>query len=278
MSVTPVTINNNIATDRATAKAIRFVNADNQTVTRLAKRNYYHEHGEADKKFGKVSNTLFKSIPVVAVASSLILGKGIKSAAKSGAFWGMMFAAPAVVHGVDKAIKSHSDNKNAGMSSLTKFALSIGGFFAGNAVINKFSQNKKVNEVADNIISKSQERFAKISDSIKIPKNVTNKFNEVKNTVKDKVKVPEFAKNVINKAKNSEVLNKVAKESLSVGKKALKYSPDILLWGTLAAAVIKGASVANKISHEKAEIKEAQFNTAKDLANKFGEENLVLKA
>ena len=273
MTISPVTINNSIAQDRATAKAIRFVNADDNTVYRLARRNYNIEHGAEDRKSAKKLNVLFKSIPALAVASGLLSGRGVKTSLKHGASWGLALAVPAVVYGADSIASSKSDKKN---HAAMNFGLSILGFFAANDLLNKAAKSEKVNKVFDNVIAKSAEKIQTVKKNIKVPENALNKFGALKEAVKGKV--PEAAKNIVNSAKNSKILNNVASKALSIGKGIVRNAPDVALAVGIVAICAKAVSVSNKISKNKAEIKEAQFNTAKELANRFGEENLALKS
>ena len=270
-----LSINNQIGTDRQKARATEFINRNDRDITKMAVRSYNITHAESERKLNNRLKTATAAIPVAAFASGLILKKGIKSSLKHTANWGMLLAAPIVVHDIGRALSKPDAHgkKHDNMPFGIGLGLSLAGYLGGVTALNKISQNKKVNSIADTIITGANETFNKLRKDIKIPENISAKFAEIKSNIK----MPKFIKPYIETAKNSENLGKIVKGTKNIAKKALKHSPDIMLFSVLGVALGAAIKQGVEISSRKSQIKNAQLETARTLVNVYAEENKALK-
>ena len=148
------------------------------------------------------------------------------------------------------------------------------GFFGANALLNKASQSKTVNKVADVLINGVKDTYGKVAKEIKIPKNISKKAGELIG----KVKVPEFAKDAFDTVKNSKVFKNVADMGLKVGKKVVKYAPDIALGSAIALTLAAAVKQGMEINSTKRHLKDNQLNTARNLVESYKAENEDLKS
>ena len=270
-------------------KAVKFVNADDKTINRMARLGYNKVYGKENKKFDKRVNTTLNALPAVAVASGLAIGKGIKGSLLSGLSWGLALAAPAMIGAINKAAVNSNpklakaEKKHPVATLFTNVAASVGAFFGMTALANKVITNKKVGEMAAKV-------GEKVSPSInKAVETITNKGSEIikktkvdetiKNiTEKVSKKVPESFTKGVKELKSRNIYKQTTAAIKKGGKYIVKNAPSILVFGTLGALVAKGISDANKMNEIKNGIKEAQFQTAKTLVNGLDAENKALKA
>lgn len=259
---------NNLSTDRQKARATEFVNRNDREITKMATRAYNIAHRDEDKKFVKHLRTGVLALPAVALASGLMLKKGIKPSLKNSASWGIAIGAPALVTGLGKVMSKPDANgkKHNNMSFGTHFILSMAGYFAGGLALDKLSHSKRVNIIADDIIHDSKQYYTKIKNS----EFITN--------LTSKVKTPEFIKSMTDKAKNSENFMKVADKSLNIGKKAVKHAPWLLALSMLGATLYTGVKQGNEIASTKSKIKNAQLDVARNVIEAYRQENEALKA
>lgn len=258
-------------------KAIRFVNADDQTVNRLARRNYNREHRVENERFYRRVNIATKSLPVVAIASGLLSKQGVKSSLKSGASWGLALAAPAIVFGLNKAYaERHPENKNAGLSSGTAMVASIAGFIGANNLLNRVSKNTKVNEIVDKAIKNTKETFGMVKELVKMPKTISESVNKYANLIKESA--PENVAKKLKDVRNSGFAQDSVRVTKNLVKGAVKHAPELIVVGSLGAVIGKAISLSHGLSAEKAKIKNAQLDTARDVIDGLGSENAELKA
>lgn len=279
MSILPV---NNSNAEVSRAKAEKFVNASDKTIDRLAKRNYNKLYREEDKKFDKQVSTTLKTLPLVAAASALALGRGKKGALMSGLSWGMALAAPSLVAGANKAFVKNpkvakAEKKHPVATFAANVAASVGAYIGLTSLAEKAMAHPKVAELGKAVSGKAGAAMAAISKKVA--------------PLAEKVKMPEFAKNAISKVKVPESLKNAAKTvfespaaknagefAKTLGKNLVKNAPTLIVFGTIGAILGKGVADSKKYSGIKGEIKDAQFNTAKELVNMYSAENTALKA
>ena len=263
------------------AKAEKFVNASDKTISRLARKNYNKLYSEEDKKFDKRVGTTLKTLPFVAAAGALAAGKGKKGALLSGLSWGLALVAPSLVGAANKSLvknnpKLERAERKHPLTALTaNVAASVGAFMGLSSIADKVLANPKVAEVGKNLagkannvlnaaktstlglIKKTKIREAVVAAAMNIPKPIVDGAAKI-------VKNP-VVKNLGGFAKN-------------LGKRLAKNASALLVFGTMGALVAKGVSDNRRYSGIKAEIKDAQFNTAKNLVNAYSAENAELKA
>ena len=269
-----VSVNSNMNIDRQRARAEAFVNKSDRDVSRIAVRMNSIKHSADNKKFNNRIDNTIKALPLIAVASGLATGRGTKAALKSGAQWGLAIAMPSIVAGANKKLIASEDGKKKGMSFGTQLVASLAGFFGANALLNKAAESKKVNKVADTIIKGVKDTYKKVAKEVKLPKS----FSDGAKKLTAKVKLPDFAKKAIDSAKKSDTLKEVADMGLKVGKKAVKYAPDIALGSAIALTLGAAVKQGMQISSTKKHLKEDQLNAAKGLIESYKEENKDLKA
>lgn len=273
-------VGNNVDVQRA--KAEKFVNASDNTINRLARKNYNKLYREEDKKFDKHVSTTLKTLPFVAVASGLAMGKGKKGALMSGLSWGMALVAPSLVAGANKAFvknpKVAKAEKEHPITALTaNVVASIGAYMGLTSLADKVLTTPKNIEAGKAMFGKASdalkvvaEKVAPLAEKVKMPEFAKNAIS--------KVKVPESVKTAVKTAVESPVAKSVGSFAKDLGKGLVKNAPTLIVLGTMGALIGKGVADARKYSGIKAEIKDAQFNTAKNLVNAYSAENAELKA
>ncbi|MCD8378037.1 MAG: hypothetical protein LUB59_04525 [Candidatus Gastranaerophilales bacterium] len=284
--VSSVSINNQPAdynkytTDRQRAKAEKFVNKDEYQVSRMANKQYNKKYQAGDKNFSRNVNRTINSLPLIAATSGLLMKKGVPASLRTGAYWGIALLSAKAVGAInDKAVKSSpklkkAEKKNPGLTLLGGFAASLGAMYGANTLFDKAVDSPKAQKTAKNVVRGIKEKA----------KGIKNPFSETVKEIsgkiaglKSKIKVPDVIKNSAEKIANSHQAKAAAKTVKSVVQRAVKYAPTLVVLGSIGAVVGKTISSANKYSNIKSNIKEAQFNTAKDLMNIYSEENAVLK-
>lgn len=271
-------------TDIQRTRAEAFVNKDDKSLTKIAGRINNIEHRKDHKRAANIASFATKSIPFVAAAATLARGKGIKSAAKQGAIWGALIGVPELVVKANQKIKAGSatpDNKNGkGMSFAGELVATLAGFWGATAAINKLAANKKVNAVADTIITKSKEAYSEIAGKVKVPESVAQKAGELSEKAKGIIpeKVKTFVSSAAEKVQNSQAFKTAAEKGAKFGKKALKYAPEIALGSVIAGTVAYGVKEGLQVSSTKNKLKQDQLKTAKALISSYKEENESLKA
>lgn len=270
-------------------KAVKFVNADDKTINRMARLGYNKVYGKENKKFDKRVNTTLNALPAVAVASGLAIGKGMKGSLLSGLSWGLALAAPAMIGAINKAAVNSNpklakaEKKHPVATLFTNVAASVGAFFGMTALADKVITNKKVGEMAAKVGEKVSPTVNKAIETISSKGSEIIKKTKVDETIKnitEKVskKVPESFTKGVKELKSRNIYKQTTAAIKKGGKYIVKNAPSILVFGTLGALVAKGISDANKMNEIKNGIKEAQFQTAKTLVNGLDAENKALKA
>lgn len=263
------------------AKAEKFVNASDRTINRLASRNYNKLYKEEDKNFNKRVVTTLNTLPAVAVVSGLAAGKGKKGALLSGLGWSFALIAPALVGAANKSLVKNNpklekaERKHPLTALAGSVAASVAGYMGLASIADKVLANPKVATVGKNIagkannvlnaaktaafgfIKKTKIREAVVATAMSIPKPIVDGAAKI-------------AKNPVVKNVGSFVKN--------AGKSVASNAPMILTLATLGAVVGKAFSDASKFTAIKKDIKDAQFNTAKNLVNAYSAENKELKA
>mgnify|MGYP007101842281 CR=1 FL=1 len=244
-------------------RAKDFVNANPNRVAHKAFRHYQADNQENEKKFNKRINLAINSLPVVAAASTLALGKGAKSAAKSGAMWGVALAAPALISGINTlATKSSrsvkkAEKKHQCITLIGLIGASIATMEAGFRGVEKLAQNTTVRNAADTLVDGAKNTFKNLRSKV----SGVNKFAEKGASVMKSVAehTPKFMKG-------------------NAAKKVVGMAPVIIGFTALGAIVAHGLGEARKMSAIRADVKANQLNTAKELINVYDEENQNLKA
>lgn len=273
---------NNTDINRVRAEA--FINKSDRDLNKISNRINNIKHYKEHKKASNVVSAATKSIPLIAAASAFAITKSPKAAVKQGAVWGALIAIPAIVsranNNVKKATATPENKKGHGLSFGGELVATLAGFWGANTGINKLAKNEKVNQYADRAINKSKEIFESVSGKIKMPEKLVQKTGEFANKVKGII--PEKAKtvfaNTVETVKNSKAFNTFAEKSAKVGKKALKYAPEIALGSVIVGTLGYGIKEGLKVSETKKQLKNDQLNTAKVLISSYKAENEELKA
>ncbi|MCR5265261.1 MAG: hypothetical protein K6E29_01540 [Cyanobacteria bacterium RUI128] len=273
---------NNSDIQRARAEA--FVNKDDKSVAKIAGRINSIKHHKDHKRASDIAGFATKSIPFIAAASTLAMGKGVKSAAKQGAIWGALIGVPALVVKANQKIKAGSatpENKNGkGMSFGGELVATLAGFWGATAAINKLAANKKVNSIADTVIKKSKEAYTEIASKVKIPEGLAKTAGEL--SEKAKRIIPENVKTFVGdtaaKVQKSQAFKTAAEKGAKFGKNALKYAPEIALGSVVLGTLAYGVKEGLQVSKTKNQLKEDQLKTAKVLISSYKEENEALKS
>ncbi len=248
---------------------------------KVAHRSYLRnqvENKDKNKKFNKGISTAIKSLPIVAAVSTFALTKSAKLAAKSGAGWGVAIAAPVVVSAVNSAaVKSSpklrkAEKKHSGLTLAGYIAASYAAMDGGIRGLSKLAQSKTVKNVMHSVADRANNAAKNIKANVKVPAAVTNAVASASAFVK-KV-TPDAVKNL---AKTPTAQSLIA-SGKNIAKKGLANAPAIIGIGALAAMVGKAVSDGAKYSKIKSDVKTAQFETAKDLVNIYGDQNDQLKA
>lgn len=285
--------------DYEKSKANNFVNASDRELDRMAARKYRRTHRAEDRAFTRNANLAMKSVPLVAVASSLALKQGGKAALMNGASWALAIAAPAIVSEANAIAIGYSpklkrfEDKHENLTFAGGLAASVGAFVGGNKVLNKIVEkapkileNPKVKAMTD----KLAESTAKFKDSsIGIYNTVKNKVPEKLSNLKEvmkleniKKKMPEFKvpgeiTNKLATLKNLETTKTAVAFVKNIGKQAIKHAPLLTVLGIGTAVIAKSINSAKEVSNIKSNLKEAQLNTARNLNLAYAEENKSLK-
>lgn len=263
------------------AKAEKFVNASDKTINRLARKNYNKIYSEEDKKFDKRVDTTLKTLPFVAVASGLAAGKGKKGALLSGLSWGLALVAPSLVAKTNKIFVeknpkvAKAERKHPVAALTANVAASVGAFLGLTSLADNALANPKVAKLGNTVAGKAGEALNAVKTAsvgllkkTKIPETIVAGMMNIPKPVMDGAE--KIAKNPI--------VNKLGGLAKNLGKGLAKNAPTLLVFGTIGAIIGKGVADARKITGIKSEIKDAQFNTAKNLVNAYSAENAELKA
>lgn len=270
--------------DISRAKAEKFVNASDNTINRLARRNYNKLYSEEDKKFDKRLSTTLKTLPFVAVASGLAMGKGKKGALLSGLSWGMALVAPSLVAGANKAfVKSpkvaEAERKHPIATLTASIAASVGAFVGLTSIADKVLSNPRLMNKGKKMVAPVVDAVEKFADKAVCPKFVRDgvaKLGNAKTAIINKI--PASVKDGAKALVESPVAKSVGGFVKNLGKGLVKNAPTLVVLGTVGALIGKGMADARKYSGIKADLKDAQFNTAKNLVNAYSAENKELKA
>lgn len=272
----------------ATARAERFVNASDKSINRLVKKGFNQAYGEENKKFDKHVNATLKTLPLVAVASGLAMKKGVKGSLMSGLSWGLALAAPVLVAGANKAIVNNSPKmakeevKHPVAAAMANIAATIGAYVGLTALADKAIASPKVmntgKKVLNPVLDAGKKVVEKVASKVSTPESVKTGMSKI-GTVAGKVanaipaSVKTFAKTVI----ESPAAKTIANASKTAGKHLVKNAPTVLVFATLGAIIGKAAADTKKVNNMKAELKQAQFDTAKTLVNTYSAENKALR-
>ncbi len=263
-------------------QARNFVEADSNRLAKKAYRNYKRENREANIRYDKHLTNMAKSLPVVAAASALILGKGVKPALKEGASWGAALVAPVLVMaannvaiGSSKKLKK-AEKRHEGLAIAGFMGASYAGFKGLDKGLNKLAKSEKVNKIVDAVIDGVKGTYNKVKPEIKVPESVSKPVSDFIASAKSKA--PDFVKRAYNTVKNSETTASVIKSSKSIGKSVVGAAPVIVTGVMIGSMIGKAIQEASKYNQIKNETKNAQFETAKELINVYDVENKDLKA
>lgn len=243
-------------------RAEAFVNKTDRELSRTARHLYGVANKKNDEKLAKRTSFALKALPVIAVAAGLATKKGLKPSLLDGALWGTALAVPAVVDGANKVLTKNDNIKKAekrhpGMAFGLELGAVVAGFYGARNAIVKIAKNKSVNKVFNSFAEGVKNTYEVAKKEIKVPKRITE--------LAEKVKVPETVRNMYHSIAESSI----GKGAASLGKKAVKYAPEIVLLGTIAAIFTAGAKNAARVNNIKNQLKQEQMDTAKDLADYY---------
>lgn len=254
------------------AQAQRFVNADERAISRLADKNYEGKYKQSDKNFGKAMNAVAVALPALGFASGLAKGRSIAGSLKIAAHWaGFLIAGKLVTKGLSSAEEHSSkvrkaEKKYPVMTTLAKASAVLGVAWGADVGINKLAQNETVGRKVK----------GKILDALLCSEIVKNNVSDMASRVGNHI--PKGIKDGFNKVMGSEIAETAMKAGKSAGSYVLRHAPDIAIIGAFAALVGKSASMTRNYNDERARIKYAQFETAKELTNYYSKENEELKS
>ena len=271
-------------TDMQRAHAEAFVYKSDKNITKMAGRINNIQHHKDHKRAAQVASFATKTIPFIAAASTLAMGKGIKPAAKQGAIWTALIAIPAMVTRANNNIKHASatpeNKKGHGLSFGGELVATLAGFWGATVGINKLAKNPRVNEIADNVIAKSREIFGSVSKKVKVPEGLAQKASELTNKAKGIIpeKVKTFVGETAESVKNSQAFKTIAAKSAKAGKSALKYAPEIALGSIIVGTLAYGIKEGVRVAETKKQLKQDQLKTARAVIDSYKAENAELKA
>lgn len=272
----------------AMAKAERFVNASDKSINRLVRKGFNQTYGEENKKFDKHVNATLKALPLVAVASGLATKKGVKGSLMSGLGWGIALATPSLVMGANKAITDHSpkiakaERKHPIATSMANIAAVVGSYVGLTALADKAIANPKVinagKKVINPVLNAGKKVAERVATKVSTPEFVKTGMSKL-GTVAGKVAnaIPASVKTLAKTAIESPMAKTIANASKTAGKHLVKNAPTVLVFATLGAIIGKAAADNKKAANMKADIKQAQFDTAKALVNTYSAENKALR-
>jgi len=272
----------------AMAKAERFVNASDKSINRLVRKGFNQTYGEENKKFDKHVNATLKALPLVAVASGLATKKGVKGSLMSGLGWGIALATPSLVMGANKVITDHSpkiakaEKKHPIATSMANIAAVVGSYVGLTTLADKAIANPKVINAGKKVINPVLNAGKKVAEGvatkISTPEFVKTGMSKL-GTVAGKVAnaIPASVKTLTKTAIESPMAKTIANASKTAGKHLVKNAPTVLVFATLGAIIGKAAADNKKAANMKADIKQAQFDTAKALVNTYSAENKALR-
>lgn len=265
-----------LATDRQKERAREFVNRSDRDVTSMAVRSYNITHHNQNKKITDRVGLAIKSLPVVALASGLMLKKGIKPSLKQSALWGVAIAMPAIVTKTAKALSQPDENgkKRCNMSMGSHILCTLAGYIGASAILEKLSKSQKVNSIADTMIDGAKNTYNNLRSEINMPKGLSEKISNIKDSVKSNNYYKEASKFI----KESNVCQAAYSTTKKVGKKVIEHAPGLVAIGALLGILAPAVKQGIEISSTKSKIKNAQLNTARDLIDAYAEENEALKS
>lgn len=287
MSMTVSVVNTNgipyeqHGTDKQKAKAEKFINMTNAETTRMAVKNYNKRYREDDKKFAGKLKTAVKSVPLIAVASSLALKQGGKAALRNGASWGLALAIPVLIGKAnDAAIKASPklnefEQKHGALTIVTGLAASIGAFFGAEALMDKaisspkMLAHPKVKQFTNNLKEGADNFIGSIKKHVKVPKKLKN--------LGEKFKMPEKLSAGFEKLKNAKTTKSILSSAKNIGKKVIEKAPALTMFAILGSVLYKVGQESTRIAGIKSNIRNAQMEKAKDLINAYSAENESLK-
>lgn len=270
-------VGNNVDIQRA--KAEKFVNASDSTINRLARKNYNKLYSEENKKFDKRVVTTLNTLPFIAVASGLAMGKGKKGSLMSGLSWSMALLAPSLVASANKAFVKNpkvaeAERKHPVTTLAANVAASVGAFMGLTSLADKALAHPKVAKGLNNLSNNASEAFGALKGQAQTLLKKTKISGAVTGLM---MKADMATPKVVKDALNSPVAKGVGEFARNLGKGLVKNAPTLVVLGTVGALIGKGMADAKKYSGIKADIKDAQFNTAKNLVNAYSAENKELK-
>lgn len=245
-----------------------FINQDDKTIRKAANQAAIECSNE--KKFKKVNNALWYSIPVAAGISAAVLNKGkstlftktltgtaakLTSGLKYAAGWGLAIGvADAIVGGKNLLTKNSDGAKD--FEKKHPFIALAGLLAAGMAAITFLPKglSKLYSKISPKVIGKLAEKTGKLADKIN-----ANKLVKSMNKFADKLgkKTPSVVKNA--------------------GKTAISWAPDALLFGTLFHTLGHGLAIGSQANQNYNYLKDTQLHFAKARMNELQMENDFLK-
>lgn len=248
---------------------------------KLAHRSYLRqevENKDKTRKFNRNINAAFKSLPIVAAASTFALTKNAKLSAKSGAAWGIAVAMPWLVSKINNtAVKSSpkvrkAEKQHAGLTAAGLIATSYAAIEGGLRGFNKLAKMPAVNNAFDTAVKTVKDTAAGLTKNIKVPTKVSGAIEGARGFVKNAI--PEAVKTFVKKP----TVESIIAGGKNIAKKGIANAPALIGFTALGAIIGKAVSDSAKYSKIKSDVKTAQFETAKNLVNIYGDENDQLKA
>ena len=260
------------------AQAREFAQASKKDVANMAVLQYSIENQDKNVRYNKRLNRAMNSLPVLAVASGLMAKKGVAASLGSGVSWGLALLAPDLISGVNRKLTKANPNlkraeeKHPTATFLAGVTASIGTFLGASVLLNKGLANKKVQKVVSSAVDMVKDAGKSVKNS-KFVSSAGAKFVELKSQIASS----KVVKPVLEKINNSAILKDNIKGAKSLGKKALKYLPELTILAVGASLIAKSIKTIHSVNNNKKVIEEAQLQTANKVIDSYEAENEELR-
>lgn len=260
------------------AQAREFAQASKKDVANMAVLQYSIENQDKNVRYNKRLNRAMNSLPVLAVASGLMAKKGVAASLGSGVSWGLALLAPDLISGVNRKLTKANPNlkraeeKHPTATFLAGVTASIGTFLGASVLLNKGLANKKVQKVVSSAVDMVKDAGKSVKNS-KFVSSAGAKFVELKSQIASS----KVVKPVLEKINNSAILKDNIKGAKSLGKKALKYLPELTILAVGASLIAKSIKTIHSVNNNKKGIEEAQLQTANKVIDSYEAENEELR-
>ena len=190
----------------------------------------------------------------------------------------MALLAPDLISGVNRKLTKanpnlkHAEEKHPTATFLAGVTASIGTFLGASVLLNKGLANKKVQKVVSSAVDMVKDAGKSVKNS-KFVSSAGAKFVELKSQIASS----KVVKPVLEKINNSAILKDNIKGAKSLGKKALKYLPELTILAVGASLIAKSIKTIHSVNNNKKGIEEAQLQTANKVIDSYEAENEELR-